>query len=162
VPTGFPNPVPGGGAALKRARPLVVHTKVAIVDDSWAMIQSGKCARRSLFSDFEHGVAFIDPSGTSVRDLRASLRAEAFNGSLTSDFNDIDIALNGWNSNWGTSGGITIPQRTPTGIVPQVLEPVDLVAASQFQMTQKDKQQYDNYSDFDARQSWGFFIDPLD
>jgi phosphatidylserine/phosphatidylglycerophosphate/cardiolipin synthase-like enzyme len=160
VPSGAPNPAAGANASLRCARAITVHTKVTIIDDTWAVIQSANCARRSLVSDYEHGVAFIDPSGTSVRDLRASLWAEAFNNTNVALFNNLDAALKGWNSTWGTAGGITLPTRPGAPIVPQNLEPIDLVAAEQFQMSAQDKEDYDTFSDFDAREAWGSFFLP--
>jgi phosphatidylserine/phosphatidylglycerophosphate/cardiolipin synthase-like enzyme len=160
VPAGAPNPAAGAHATLTAARAITVHAKVTIIDDAWALIQSANCARRSLFSDYEHGVAFIDPAGTSVRDLRAALWAEAFNASSTTPFNDLNAALNGWNSAWGTAGGITLPSRPGAPIVPQNLEPVDLVAAEQFQMSEQDRKDYDEWADIDARQPWGSFFTP--
>jgi phosphatidylserine/phosphatidylglycerophosphate/cardiolipin synthase-like enzyme len=50
-----------------------VHTKSTIVDDVWAMIGSANVMRRSLYTDFEHVVGFMDEAGTGVSAYRRAL-----------------------------------------------------------------------------------------
>jgi hypothetical protein len=50
-----------------------VHTKSTVVDDNWAMIGSANVMRRSLYTDFEHVVSFMDEAGTGVTSYRRAL-----------------------------------------------------------------------------------------
>ena len=60
----------------------------------------------------------------------------------------------------GDRGWNHAADSTRAPIVPQNLEPVDLVAAEHFQMSAQDKEDYDGFSDFDAREPWGSFFLP--
>jgi phosphatidylserine/phosphatidylglycerophosphate/cardiolipin synthase-like enzyme len=153
-PGGFPDPAQGQTGVLRQAKEVMVHTKLTIIDDAWAMIGSANCTRRSLFTDFEHNVAFIDPQGTTVRDLRCRLWAEVFRATDPTLFQNLDRALNGWNDAWGTPGGVPFPTRGPAPVAPNYLEPVDLVHLASIELLPAEQKRYD------ARKAWGFCLKP--
>ncbi|MDQ6643325.1 MAG: phospholipase D family protein, partial [Chloroflexota bacterium] len=55
-------------------RPIYVHAKVAIIDDTWATVGSGNLNNRGMLNDVEMNVAALDP--TLARGLRMMLWAE--------------------------------------------------------------------------------------
>ena len=126
---------------------LFVHAKTVLVDDQWAVIGSGNCMRRSLYTDLEHGVAFIDEDGTAVRDYRAALMADHFGHDTAADFNDVQAALNAWDPSWGTPGGAPpLPRKR----LQRLALPVTEVA-----FTDARRKHYDMYDDADSRDDWG-------
>lgn len=126
---------------------LFVHAKTVLVDDQWAVIGSGNCMRRSLYTDLEHGVAFIDEDGTAVRDYRAALMADHFGHDTAADFNDLQAALNAWDPGWGTPGGAPpLPRKR----LQRLALPVTEVA-----FTDARRKHYDMYDDTDSRDDWG-------
>lgn len=143
----------GGGpltnGIYQRPKPmgLFVHAKTVLVDDQWAVIGSGNCMRRSLYTDLEHGVAFVDEDGTAVRDYRAALMADHFGHPTAADFNDVQAALNAWDPAWGTPGGAP---PLPVKRLQRVTLPVAEVA-----FTDAKREHYDKYDDVDSRDDWG-------
>jgi phosphatidylserine/phosphatidylglycerophosphate/cardiolipin synthase-like enzyme len=130
------------------SRDVVVHTKSTIVDDNWAIIGSANFARRSLYTDIEHSVAFIDGDGARVRQYRVQLWSDAFRLAAADQpkIADIGKALNVWNVSWGTGGsGVLLPSS---------VAPVDLplLATS---LTDKEQERYDLFADVDSRTAWG-------
>jgi phosphatidylserine/phosphatidylglycerophosphate/cardiolipin synthase-like enzyme len=61
---------------------LTIHSKTSIVDDNWALIGSANSMRRSLYTDFEHSVAFMDEDNLAVSDYRANLWGKYFGHSI--------------------------------------------------------------------------------
>jgi len=55
-------------------RPIYVHAKVAIIDDTWATVGSGNLNNRGMLNDVEMNVAALNP--TLARGLRMMLWAE--------------------------------------------------------------------------------------
>ena len=55
-------------------RPIYVHAKVAIIDDTWATVGSGNLNNRGMLNDVEMNVAALEP--TLARGLRMTLWAE--------------------------------------------------------------------------------------
>jgi hypothetical protein len=53
----------------------VIHTKSTIVDDHWAIIGSANAMRRSLYTDFEHSLAYMDEEGRAIPAYRKDLWA---------------------------------------------------------------------------------------
>ncbi len=127
---------------------LFIHSKTTIVDDHWAVIGSGNCARRSLYTDIEHSMSFIDEEGQGVAAYRAQLWADHFAHPDPDDLLPLDAALHAWNPQWGTAGGA--PSR-PSHLVPLSL-PLDVDApVGEFAR---------GLSDFDSRERWGL-LGPL-
>jgi phosphatidylserine/phosphatidylglycerophosphate/cardiolipin synthase-like enzyme len=62
-----------GRVGLYGYRRRFVHTKSTVIDDAWAMIGSGNAMRRSLYTDFEHNVAFMDEAAAAVPAFRRPL-----------------------------------------------------------------------------------------
>ena len=52
-------------AFYKRGNDIVVHTKVAIIDDMWTVVGSANCMRRSLYTDGELSVSVMDDATPS-------------------------------------------------------------------------------------------------
>jgi phosphatidylserine/phosphatidylglycerophosphate/cardiolipin synthase-like enzyme len=50
-----------------------VHTKSTIVDDNWALVGSANFMRRSLYTDVEHSMSFMDEAGSGVPNYRRAL-----------------------------------------------------------------------------------------
>jgi phosphatidylserine/phosphatidylglycerophosphate/cardiolipin synthase-like enzyme len=130
----------------KSSQGVIVHAKTVLVDDAWAVIGSGNCMRRSLYTDIEHGVAFMDEDGNAVRDYRCGLWSDHFNHTPASDFSVLDEALHAWEPAWGTAGA------APT--LPIWLEPVQLPVA-EVAFDDKLRHRYDMYEDLDSRTPWG-------
>ena len=58
----------------ERYRPVYVHAKVAVIDDTWSTAGSGNLNNRGMRDDTEMNVATLDP--TLARGLRLMLMAE--------------------------------------------------------------------------------------
>jgi phosphatidylserine/phosphatidylglycerophosphate/cardiolipin synthase-like enzyme len=101
---------------------LIVHAKIAIIDDQWASMGSANAYRRSLYTDFECSVAVLDETQplTFAQQLRKELWGEhCYNGMIGADgvwwndwqlyapgaardpLLDLSKALGIWNSAWG-------------------------------------------------------------
>ncbi len=130
-------------------RNVIVHTKSTIVDDHWAVIGSANAYRRSLYTDLEHSLAFLDGDDKLVKQYRVDLWSDAFGLVTAADqqkIADVDKALNVWVSTWGTPGsGVTLPAT---------VTPVTLPTTEKT-LTAKQQEKYDMYHDVDSRQPWG-------
>lgn len=135
-----------GDYIFVRPRGVTVHAKVYLVDDIWAAIGSANTMRRSLYTDLEQAVAFMDETGDAVRNFRTRLYADHFRHPDAADFDDIPGALHAWEPTWGAAG--SAPSRPPeleTLPLPIVPDSTDGV----------DGLKYDNFEDPDSRESWG-------
>jgi len=140
-------PVPPTGVYLvSQRRGLILHAKTVLIDDIWALIGSGNIMRRSVYTDIEHGVAFIDEDGAAVRDYRCELWADQFRHGTPADFADIEAGLHAWNPAWGAAGAA--PARPPW------VEPVNLPVA-EVPTPDELQEKIDKYQDLDSRQEWG-------
>jgi phosphatidylserine/phosphatidylglycerophosphate/cardiolipin synthase-like enzyme len=123
-----------------------VHTKSTIVDDQWAIIGSANCMRRSLYTDLEHSVAFMDRDGTAVPAYRAELWGEH----LAATIPDMTAAVAQWFTIpfrvSGTPGTQNI-ERIPLWPIGSVLTPTTL--------TTDDQALADELHDVDSRNEWG-------
>ncbi|MDX2970554.1 phospholipase D-like domain-containing protein [Kribbella solani] len=129
------------------SRDVVVHTKSTIVDDQWAIIGSANFTRRSLYTDIEHSVAFLDDEDLLVRQYRVKLWADAFRlGSADEGkIADIEKALNVWNPGWGVPGsGVLLPPSITTVEFPTPTTLAD-----------EEQEKYDRYYDVDSTKPWG-------
>ena len=125
---------------------LVVHAKITIIDDACAIVGSANCMQRSLYTDLEHSVIFVEEGTTAIRDFRSAIWADQFRSQSPADFADIQAALHSWNGTWGTAG--TAPPRPPHLIqvdLPIVADP----------LTSLQVDQYRTLFDADSRQEWG-------
>lgn len=97
-------------AYYERTDKVVIHSKVWIIDDVFAIIGSANCSRRSLYSDGEVSVSVIDEDTTVAnfaQDLRKKLWGEHCGLYTDVDrvvLNDIDQALKIWDTRWGGTG----------------------------------------------------------
>jgi len=160
VPTG--QAAPDGTVTLRITPGITVHSKTTIVDDKWAIIGSANCMRRSLYTDWEHAIGFIDENGDlAVRDYRTSLWNELFLHGNPADLNDIQVALHAWDPAWGDSRGtISLPERQPGDPGPPILQKITLPLA--FTPIDDDhKEEYDVMNDADSRATWGSICDLL-
>jgi phosphatidylserine/phosphatidylglycerophosphate/cardiolipin synthase-like enzyme len=51
----------------------VIHSKTTIVDDAWAILGSANSMRRSLYTDFEHSIAYMDGDSREIDGYRMDL-----------------------------------------------------------------------------------------
>jgi phosphatidylserine/phosphatidylglycerophosphate/cardiolipin synthase-like enzyme len=108
---------------LYKCRQYYTHAKVMIVDDKFAIIGSANIQNRSLFSDFEHSISFIDNDDYhTVKEFRQELWNEHFRTtpSQATEVAEVNPGLRVWNEQWGTAGAsFTIPAHLElTAIVP--------------------------------------------
>jgi phosphatidylserine/phosphatidylglycerophosphate/cardiolipin synthase-like enzyme len=138
----------------------VIHAKTTIIDDKWALIGSANCMRRSLYTDWEHSVAFIDETGTDVQKYRARLWAEHFNNPVGADFTNIDHALGGWEPTWNSDPPATSPTKPTRNPAldagPPYLQAVTLPFPLK-PMSSGTRSERDTYRDVDSRQPWSAF-----
>ncbi|MDP9442765.1 MAG: phospholipase D-like domain-containing protein [Actinomycetota bacterium] len=141
---------------------VYVHTKTTLVDDHWAMIGSANVMRRSLYTDCESSVAFVDEHDTAVRDYRARLWAHHFRHPTPGDFSDVKASLHAWEPGWFAGGGAPARPTRSGAPGPEYLEPVPLPVAgcSTPPLDEKTKRFYDLIQDVDSRTSWGFVWQP--
>ncbi len=139
-------PAPGL-APLSFKRGITIHAKTVLVDDNWAMIGSANTMRRSLYTDLEHSVGFMDEGGTVVRDYRAQLWADHFRHPTPADFNDLAASLHAWEPTWGVAGAA--PTR------PVLLDPIPLPFTPDATLGPFEALKYNNFEDADSRESWG-------
>ncbi len=139
-------PSPGPHQISQAREPVIVHAKTVLIDDNWAVIGSGNCMRRSLYTDVEHGVSFIDQAGALVADYRCQLWADHFNHPTPSDFAVLDGALFAWEQTWGSPGA------APP--LPIWLEPIQIPIV-EVAFTDDQRTRYDKYMDLDSREDWG-------
>jgi phosphatidylserine/phosphatidylglycerophosphate/cardiolipin synthase-like enzyme len=124
-----------------------VHAKTTLADDRWALIGSANLARRSFYTDVEHGIAVVEPDGAWVRDYRAALwgrhtRLVSHNYKILAG---LEGALGLWDASWSSHPP---PVRLPKHFTRVSLE--DLPDPS------VDPNYYDLIADPDARQPWYF------
>jgi phosphatidylserine/phosphatidylglycerophosphate/cardiolipin synthase-like enzyme len=125
---------------------ITVHSKTTLIDDHWAIIGSANCMRRSLYTDWEHSVVFVDENDVAVKEYRKKLWAHHFDEADPNTFDDLAESLYRWDPAWGVDGGHA---PRPTKIMPTTL-PIagpPLVGAV--------RRKYDMWLDVDSRQAWG-------
>lgn len=134
-------------ASMVKLIGITVHTKSTLIDDHFAIIGSANCMRRSLYTDCEHSVGFVDESDTAVRDYRTALWAGHFRHPTPADLNDIQQALHVWEPTWGTPGA---------GLFrPAYIDRVTLPLSPELPLDGSEKTRYDSYLDTDSRDPWG-------
>lgn len=136
--------IPAGSPILDRIgvfshRSKVIHTKATLVDDTWAMIGSANAMRRSLYTDMEHNVAYMDEQGLAVPQHRAALWQPHLGSSIT-------------NLASGIAAWFAIPfQGTPgSRQIDRLRLPLTTVT-----LTAQEQTIYDEVMDVDSRQVWG-------
>lgn len=137
--------IPAGSPLLNRIgvfshQTSVIHSKMTLIDDQWALIGSANCMRRSLFTDIEHSVAYMDEAGQAV----ANQRAQLWQPHLGSLISGIDPALAAWFALpfLGATGA--------TGSIKRLRLPLPPAA-----LTSDEQILYDEVLDADSRQTWG-------
>ncbi len=108
-------PVDIARIGLFHHRALVIHSKTTIVDDNWAMVGSANSMRRSLYTDFEHMVAFMDEDDMAVRAYRADLWGKYF---LHSVVNPSEGLREWFAIPFNTTGGTPHPSRIERWQIP--------------------------------------------
>lgn len=163
----LPAPTAGQAAQFGKTYGILTHSKITIIDDKWAMIGSANFMRRSLYTDWEHSVAFLDENETAVKEFRKRIWAEHFNQPDTpaglAPFDDIDEAIGGWDAGdpaWKTTANTPPwPTRMPNDRGPDYIQRVPLpfpVAA----MSEERRAEFDGYRDPDSREAWGGLCKP--
>lgn len=154
-PGGLAAPDPGASAYLRQTTGILTHAKITIVDDCWGIIGSANCTQRSLYTDIEHAVSFVDADNTAVKEYRKKLWAKHFRHSNPDDFEDIEASLNGWESSWGTAGAApSRPSRASDDPGPPYLEPVALPLSPDVPLDGWAKNKYERFKDVDSRRPW--------
>jgi phosphatidylserine/phosphatidylglycerophosphate/cardiolipin synthase-like enzyme len=150
----------GTACELLRAAGLTVHSKTTLVDDEWAVIGSANCMRRSLYTDGEHAIAFLDENGDAVRDYRKRLWAEHFGHAKPDDFHDLQGALHAWDPGWGVAGAAPpLPVRPSWDLTPPRLARVALpFTPDKPQLDEKVRRRYDLFDDADSTNPWGVVV----
>ena len=157
-----PGPAPGAGPVrIWLTTGIVIHAKTTLVDDHWAMIGSANCMRRSLYTDCEHTVAFLDENDNVVREFRKALWAHHFRHRFPEDFDDIKGALHAWEPSWFSPGAAPArPTRPPLEPGPPYLEEVPLPLTPDVELAPAQQDRYDLLDDPDSREPWGFIFPP--
>jgi phosphatidylserine/phosphatidylglycerophosphate/cardiolipin synthase-like enzyme len=119
----------------------VVHTKSTVVDDNWALIGSANFMRRSLYTDFEHAMSFMDEAGSGVPNYRRAL----------------------FNAHLGTPGAMAavddlarwfaLPYHDPATTHP--VSRVPLPFATGIELSSWEKTMVNEVWDTDSREAWG-------
>ncbi len=122
-------------------RRKTIHTKSTIVDDQWALIGSANSMRRSLYTDFEHSVAYMDETSQGV----PAYRRDLWGVHLQRSYVDLNTAINAWFAIPFRGSGT--PSSTNFERVPLPLANATLTADEQIM--------YDEIYDADSRQRWG-------
>ncbi|MVN86456.1 hypothetical protein GO986_06725 [Deinococcus sp. HMF7620] len=117
-----------------------IHTKSTIVDDAWAIIGSANAMRRSLYTDLEHSVAYMDGAGAIAR-----YREALWGVHLQQSAPDVQAGLTAWFSLPFQAPG----PPPPLGIVRLRLPLPATTLSAQEQII------YDEVMDADSRQEWG-------
>ncbi|MFY9244080.1 MAG: phospholipase D-like domain-containing protein, partial [Polaribacter sp.] len=128
-------PAVGDALEMRQTAGTTVHSKVIIIDDTWASIGSANIMRRSLYTDWEYSVMFMDenpPATNAVKAFRERLWREHFKRgdppALPNEFSDLDTALGAWapgDPAWQTTPAVPpLPTRPAGESGPAHLEPV--------------------------------------
>jgi phosphatidylserine/phosphatidylglycerophosphate/cardiolipin synthase-like enzyme len=141
-------PAVGAWCTLRRYEGVTVHSKTTLVDDHWAIAGSANCMRRSLYTDWEHSVVFVDEDDEAVKEYRKNLWAHHFAEPDPDNFDDLDESFYRWEPTWGTDGGYG---ERPPWIAPVTL-PINGPA-----FTASGRRHYEMWLDTDSRQPWGGF-----
>jgi len=159
LPTGATS-APASPATFVRTFGITVHAKTTLIDDKWAIIGSANCIRRSLFTDWEHSLAFIEGSDGLVSGYRKTLWNEHFQHDNADDFTDLQSSLHSWEPNWGTAGGAAPALRPGPVLTPVFLEPI-LLKLPEAPIDSDTQEVYDVFEDADSRTTWGSICDIL-
>ena len=119
----------------------VIHTKSTIVDDNWAIIGSANMMRRSLYTDMEHSVGWMDEAGTGVSGYRTALFAVHHGSAQANAASDL--------ARW-----FAIPYRgaSPSG---RPIDRAHLPFTTQITQSSRDQTLMDELLDVDSRNAWG-------
>lgn len=127
---------------LFRHRSLTIHSKTTIIDDQWALVGSANAMRRSLYTDFEHSVAFMDEDNLAVLDYRASLWGNYFSATFV---NPQDGLARWFAIPYPTAGGPPHSSNIERLRIPFTVSP----------LTADEQVMADEVFDCDSRDVWG-------
>jgi len=119
----------------------VVHTKSTIVDDVWALIGSANFMRRSLYTDFEHAMSFMDEAGSGVPNYRRALCTAHLGGPVVMPAAD-DLAR------W-----FALPYHDPA--TPRPVSRLPLPFPGNVDLSSWEQTMVDEVWDTDSRNAWG-------
>ncbi len=136
-----------GAAKLKKLNGITVHSKTVLIDDHWAWIGSANMASRSLYTDIEHCIAFIDSNDTAVKEYRKRLWSHHFRHQSPNDFESIEASLHAWEPAWFAQGSAPPRPVRADGVGPPYLDPLDLTATP----SEPDMLHYRKFVDVDSR-----------
>ncbi len=164
----FPAPGVSDTCWLSHTYGVLIHAKTTIIDDKWALIGSPNWQRRSLYSDWEYAVTFLDEDEAAVRAYRCRLWAEHWRMPTPADL-DIDVALGVWASEWNPAGTSPPQPARPTGTpappyVRPVVLPLTVPAKTPAELEAMLKAKHDlddSLEDTDSRKPWGALCPPV-
>ena len=136
------SPAQWSRVGLFRHKSKVIHSKATILDDRWGLIGSANAMRRSLYTDVEHSVAFMDEDNhNSV----ISFRTDLWGTHVPGISHNLSTALSEWFAIpfVGSSG-------TSTALVERRTLPMTTTTLSTQEQTL-----YNEIYDADSRQTWG-------
>jgi len=122
-------------------RSKTVHTKSTIVDDVWALIGSANMMRRSLYTDIEHSIGFMDEAGTAVASYRAAMWALHVGPAAQPD-RALDLAR------W-----FAVPYVGSAGA--RQVDRMHLPFTAGLTLTPQEQTALDQLLDVDSRDAWG-------
>ena len=147
-----------GSATLAETKGVVIHSKTTLVDDHWAIIGSANAFQRSLYTDVEHAVAFIDENDEAVRSYRKRLWAHHFRHGTVDDFHDLRASLHSWEPGWFAAGAAPPRPARADGVGPDYLQvqPLGPIRASSATHSSDFIDHMVRFGDPDSRQPWGW------
>jgi hypothetical protein len=104
------------------------------------VIGSGNVTQRSLYTDIEHGISFVDPDGDAVRRYRVQLWSHHLSAVDAAALTNLDAALEVWQSDRLVRESALEPLTLP---LPEVA------------LSRRQRRIYDAYHDCDSRRRWG-------
>jgi phosphatidylserine/phosphatidylglycerophosphate/cardiolipin synthase-like enzyme len=119
----------------------VIHTKSTIIDDNWALIGSANMMRRSLYTDMEHSIGFMDEAGSGVAAYRSALWSVHHGPPVLSN-PDADLAR------WFAIPYVGTPGSRP-------IDRVHLPFTAGTTLSSQEQTLLDQLLDVDSRDAWG-------
>lgn len=117
---------------------VFVHAKITLIDDHWMICGSANCMRRSLFTDGEISLSFVDSGDTLVNTIRKNVWGAHFNKTTAqrASLGNLDHALAVWDPTWGSSPPYALPAaRITRATLPLAPIPFD---ANNYRFTDAD------------------------
>ncbi len=160
-------PQAGEKATLHITYGIYVHAKTTIIDDNWAMIGSNNVWRRSLYTDWEHAISFMDDGGGGIKKYRTRLWSEHFkvgrpNSALPNTYFETANLVEAL-STWFVGSSFPLRSKKDPGpkYLKQITLPIKITDPKPDQDTIDEVMEgLDETFDPDSRQPWGALVYP--